>query len=585
MNVFVALPNISREEWEQRDFNGPAAPRVILSDDLTPVALREQLRDVLTFDPLTTDEYEDARDVLSCGQPISGDPQSPAPDPTTNGEYYERVKQGLEGLDTNQQEIGMRIPDGPQQIRGIAGSGKTVLLAMKAARMLSEDEEWRIAITFSTKSLYDHITGLVARFYEHFTGEELDDANGTIDIIHGWGGETTGPGVYKTVAEATPGVSALDVQEAGNRFGWNTDLQEAVARDVRETGEIPTIWNAILIDEAQDFGPEFFNMCLEALDENNRLIWSYDEAQDLGSLTAPSPKNIFGTDDDGDPIVDLSGSYSDGVQKSHIMRKSYRAPRDILMTAHVLGMGLKRSNGPVQTITRQDGWENLGYDIEGDFRKTGSEATLSRPPENSPHPLHDTPEAGPFVTCERFSGKQAELEWVADQIQCDIEEEGLAPEQILVIPLGPDAKGHGHYILREELNDRGIGVNCVWNEDNKTFEKDGQVTVSRIKRAKGNEAASVYVAGLEATMNEGHRGNVVRRRNEAFVAVTRSRAWCTITGTEDGEEVLDELERILGALRKADPAVTFEIPDAKVLDNELEEDTENIEETNITDFV
>lgn len=585
MNVFVALPNISREEWERRDFEGPAAPRVILSDDLTPAALRERLSDIQTFEPLTSEEYDAARNVLSCGQPISGNPQSPNSDPITDTEYYEQVKQGLEGLDTNQQEIGMRIPDGPQQIRGIAGSGKTVLLAMKAARMLSEHDDWRIAVTFSTKSLYEHITSLVERFYEHFTGEKLDEAAGEIDIIHGWGGNTTGAGVYKLIAKHTSKATALSVNEAKEKFGWSADLQEAVSHDVRQTGDIPTIWDAILIDEAQDFGPEFFNMCLEALDKNNRLIWAYDEAQDLGSLTAPSPKNIFGTDEMGTSVVDLSGSYKDGIQKSHIMRKSYRAPREVLMTAHVLGMGLKRSDGPIQTITRQDGWENLGYKIDGDFRKTGSKATLSRPPENSPHPLNETPEAAPFIQCERFPSKKPELEWVAEQIKTDIEDEGLSPEQILVIPLGPNAKGHGHHILREELNNRGIEINCVWNKNNKVFEKEDQVTVSRINRAKGNEAASVYVVGLEEAMNEEYRGNVVRRRNEVFVAITRSRAWCTITGTEDGAEILDELERTLGALRKASPSVTFEIPDVQALDNELEKDTENIQDTNITDFV
>lgn len=584
MNVFVALPNISREEWERREFNGPAAPRVLLSDDLTPRALRDRLEDIRTFEPLSEEEYEAARDVLSCGQPISGGHGEPAPDPSTKTEYYEQVTKGLEGLDVKQQKIGMRIPDGPQQIRGIAGSGKTVLVAMKAARMLSEHPDWRIAFTFNTKSLYDHITELTERFYQHFENEPLEEAEGTLEILHGWGGETTGPGIYKRIADATPGTEALTFKEAKQEFP-SGDPQEAVAADLLETGEIPTLWDAILIDEAQDFGPEFFNLCLEALDDNDRLIWAYDEAQDLGSLSAPSPKNIFGTDEEGNLRLDLSGSYEDGIQKSHIMRKSYRAPREVLMTAHALGMGLKREDGPVQAITRQSGWENLGYEVDGDFRKTGSEATLARPVENSPHPLQDTPEAGPFVQTERFHRKTAEIEWVAEQIEGDIQEQGLDPEQILVIPLGPNAKGHGHYILREKLEDRGIEINCVWNTNNKEFAREGEVTVSRIQRAKGNEAASVYVVGLEELLNDDYRGNVVRRRNEAFVAITRTRAWCTITGTMEGEKVLDELERVLGDVRKADPTITFEIPKSGELSNELEKDTEGLTETNITDFV
>src|SRR6056297_693885 len=36
VNTFVALPNITRAEWEGRGFDGPAAPRTLLADDLTP---------------------------------------------------------------------------------------------------------------------------------------------------------------------------------------------------------------------------------------------------------------------------------------------------------------------------------------------------------------------------------------------------------------------------------------------------------------------------------------------------------------------------------------------------------------------
>lgn len=586
MNVFVALPNVSRSEWERRDLDaGPASPRVILSNDLTPVALREQLDSVLTFDPLTADEFDTARKVLSCGQPISGGHGDPTPEPTTKAEYYEQVEKGLRGLDAQQQDIGMRIAPGPQQIRGIAGSGKTVLIAMKAARIAADPEyaDWNVALAFHTKSLYDHITELVSRFYQQFSGTQFDEAESNLEIIHGWGGKTTGDGLYRRVTQATPGASFRTFDEARERYGYGADLLDLVAGEVLEAGDVPDVWDAILIDEAQDFEANFLNMCLAALDDNERLIWAYDEAQDLGTLTAPRPKRIFGTDDDGNAVVDMSGSYETGVQKSHIMRESYRAPREILMTAHTIGMGLKREEGAVQTITRKDGWDKIGYEIEGDFRETGSEAELSRPDEHSPHPLQDVPESGPFVRCEWFDGKQAEIEWVADQIEADVVDEGLEPEQIMVIPLGPNSKGHGHYMLRDELDKRGIETNCVWNEHNKVFAKPGEVTVARVNRAKGNEAASVYVLGAEEITNEDYLGEEARRRNQAFVALTRSRAWCTLTGIET-EPLVSEFDRVLGDVRKADPVVTFEVPNAQELDNEFERETEGLETTTLDEF-
>jgi len=312
-------------------------------------------------------------------------------------------------------------------------------------------------------------------------------------------------------------------------------------------------------------------------------VWAYDEAQDLGTLTAPSPKRIFGTDDDGELVVDMSGSYENGIQKSHIMRESYRAPREVLMAAHTIGMGLKREDGAIQTITRADGWENIGYEIEGDFRKPGTQAKLSRPKRHSPHPLEENREAGPFVRCEWFTSKTPEIEWVAEQIEQDIRQGGLAPEQILAIPLGPNAKGHGYHILRKELAARDIDANLVWNANNKVFDKPGEVTVARVNRAKGNEAASVYVIGAEEIVNEEYLGEEVRRRNQAFVAMTRSRAWCTISGIET-PSLVNEFNEMIGDVRKAELEVTFKIPNAKQLDNELETSTEEFETTTLSEF-
>lgn len=586
MNVLVALPNISRAEWEARGFDsGPASPRVILSDDLTPAPLRNQLESIRTFDPLSPEEFDAAKKVLSCGQPISGTHGEPTADPSTKSERYERVETGLRGLDEQQQDIGMRVPPGPQQVRGIAGSGKTVLLAMKAARIASDDayDDWDVALTFTTKSLYDHITDLVGRFYRQFSGQTFDEAETNLEIIHGWGGYTSGPGIYKRIAAATPGAQFRTFGDALDAFDDSADYQEAVAEEVLETGNVPQLWDAILIDEAQDFGPQFFNLCRAALTDADRLIWGYDEAQDLGNLTAPSPKTVFGTDDQGEAVIDMQGAYQNGMQKSYIMRTSYRAPKEVLMAAHTIGMGLKRDGGAVQTITRADGWDKIGYEFDGDFRKTGSSARLSRPDEYCDHPLQDDPDAGPFVRARWFNGKRSELAWVADQIESDIREEGLAPEQVMVVPLGPKAKDHGHHLLREQLDERDIDINCVWNEDNKEFAQAGAVTVSRVNRAKGNEAAAVYVVGIDQIENEYYLGEEARRRNQAFVALTRSRAWCTITGLETAS-LEAEVDRVLGDVRKADPVVTFEIPDVKKLDNEFEADTAELEATTLGDF-
>ncbi len=586
VNQLIALPNITRSEWEEAGFTGPAAPKVLTADELTPAALRSEFENLQTFGTLERDELEAAFDVLSCGQPISGDALPPVEAPETKAEQYERVLKGLNGLDLQQQEIGIQIPPGPQQIRGIAGSGKTVLLAMKAARMHERHPEWDIVFTFYTKSLYEHLTGLITRFYEHFTDAEPNFEK--LHVIHAWGGAKVGDGLYYRLAEqsSTP---FLNFGDAKDEFA-DEDISpfEGCCRRLRTDGAVEEQFDAILIDEAQDFGSEFFNLCREVLREPERLIWAYDEAQNLSSLSAPSPINIFGTDSEGEPVMDLRGQYKRGIQKSQIMRKSYRAPRSVLMTAHAFGMGLKRSEGPIQTITRQEGWHNIGYEVEGDFRKYGSQATISRPEEYSPHPLHQVEGAGPFVQSERFTTKQNEADWIAEQIYADIEKGGLDPEQVLVIPLGPNARGHAHYLLRDALEQYDIDLNCVWNNDideQKRFAREGQVTASRINRAKGNEAASVYVMSVEEVANEDRYKGPVERRNEAFVGITRSRAWCTITGIDrDVPRLFDELESVIDEVTQEDPSIAFEVPNPQSIEHELEEDTEKFVDVTLEEF-
>ncbi len=575
LNVFVALPNITREEWEARGFHElPSTPKVITADELTPAVLRKRLHDINIRRPLTDDEYADGRAILSGGSAITDEYRTPATDPTNKGELYERVQKGLRGLDKKQEEIGIQIPPGPQQIRGIAGSGKTILIAMKAARMHLHHPEWDIAVTFFTKTLYQHLTELIERFYWQFAESEPDWDK--IHLVHGWGGKTTLPGMYYNLClevghkHRTP-FDAKKIADGGSP----PELLDACCAELLEKAEIPQLYDAILIDEAQDFEQNFYRLCRAALKPPKRLIWAYDEAQDLSSLSVPEPITTFGTDENDDPIVDLRGSYEGGIQKSQIMRRAYRTPRSVLMTAHVFGMGLKREGGAVQAITNKEGWRNIGYQVRsGDFRKIGEPIQLVRPGEYSPHPLADVDDAQPFLQLEEFETHDDERAWVTKQIQQDIDEGGLEPEDILVIPIGDSIRSEGAQIS-DVLTDHGLDVHRVWkaksSDEHKgtSFKRPGHVTVAGVNRAKGNEAAMVYILHIDNVADNDRRGNTAQRRNEAFVALTRTRSWCTISGSGPSP-IFEELEEIVEEVSQAESIVTFPAPNPRELERELE---------------
>ena len=63
-----------------------------------------------------------------------------------------RLESEITNFDEKQRHIALVDVDGPARIRGLAGSGKTVILAMKAAHIHLNNPESLILITFYTKS-------------------------------------------------------------------------------------------------------------------------------------------------------------------------------------------------------------------------------------------------------------------------------------------------------------------------------------------------------------------------------------------------------------------------------------------------
>ena len=79
---------------------------------------------------------------------------------------------------------------------------------------------------------------------------------------------------------------------------------------------------------------------------------------------------------------------------------------------------------------------------------------------------------------------KADEHWVSKKIKADIQQEGVDPDQILVIPL---CKGHindmeNKEFVAEELESlfgrHDIQINPVWENDNKIFSHEGKVTLA-----------------------------------------------------------------------------------------------------------
>ena len=108
----------------------------------------------------------------------------------------------------------------------------------------------------------------------------------------------------------------------------------------------------------------------------------------------------------------------------------------------------------------------------------------------------------------------------------------------------------GSFLIDEGINvyiPSGIRLNQLSpkypNTDPDSFWKDGGVTVSRIHRAKGNEANMIYVVGLDNVAKNEADPNL---RNQLFVGLTRSRGWACLSGTGD-YPLYNEIRKVIAS--------------------------------------
>ena len=116
----------------------------------------------------------------------------------------------------------------------------------------------------------------------------------------------------------------------------------------------------------------------------------------------------------------------------------------------------------------------------------------------------------------------------------------LSDNQLLVIGYSgiclDDKNSKGHLqALSAALNYKNINTfNITDSFYSKGFIEEGSVTLSTVYKAKGNEAAIVYVMGTQVFEQGKNRRSM---RNKIFTAFTRAKGWLKISGVdiEDGQ--------------------------------------------------
>ena len=143
-------------------------------------------------------------------------------------------------LDAEQEKFARKIPYGHYMITGIPGSGKTVILLSRAIHLLKENPVWKIRIVTYNRSLARKLQNRFESLYEKLELMGINYQNITISTFHSLAGE----------------VSTIPPPPIKNQDYWDIILPFNAIENAKPT------YDAILIDEYQDFPDAWIKLCL-----------------------------------------------------------------------------------------------------------------------------------------------------------------------------------------------------------------------------------------------------------------------------------------------------------------------------------
>ncbi|MDB5823095.1 MAG: hypothetical protein JWR21_1799 [Herminiimonas sp.] len=470
--------------------------------------------------------------------------------PKSKGSILKQLESEIANLDSWQKAAAIETPDGPQRIRGLAGSGKTIVLALKAAYLHGEHADWRIGVTFHTRSLKQQLKNLTRRFYFEDYREDPDDEH--LLIMHSFGSQSES-GIYSEICREY-GIQPRDFGYAKRAFGFNKAFQGICAELLSVVEANPkVIFDALLIDEAQDLPREFLRLAYLCT-RDHRIVWAYDDLQNLGDYQMMSLQETFGDDANGNPLVRLE-NIPKQPRQDIILPKCYRNTPWALVTAHALGTGIYRDPKLVQHPDDPVLWKEIGYEVVGGDLALGNPVVLKRSADASPKFFYDLMKPEEAVQFYQFEQDRDQLVAVAQMIKNDLTTGELYPHDIAVVfPNALDAEKRG-MALRQYLTDESIqshlpGITSSLD----AFIAEGKVAISGPYRAKGNEAPVVYV--MDADYCAGG-SELTKKRNILFTAITRSRGWVRVCGKGKAmQSLIEEFDK----LKQNDYQLRFTMP-------------------------
>lgn len=345
----------------------------------------------------------------------------------------------IKAMDLHQENLAKQIGDQNRLIRGVAGSGKTLILASRAKLLAKQHPNWKILILCFNISL--------ARSIEQMFRHMMNEPDSLFDFTN-------------NDAE----LNAHNVKVYNFHTWLRNDLQVSdrsipTLINKLERGEaILPMYDAILIDEGQDFEASWFKL--------------------VSLLLNPETKSLLLVEDRAQSIYKRGRSYVqdtglDFRGRSKILSINYRNTAQIITFA----WEFYKEHSPLKN-------KIVHKDFEGEIISPQSTRRKGFEPA--------------IVKTDNFF-KEAKI--VAKQIRKMNEDYNVPLSEVLILYRVKNTYKMNYVaVLKKALEDEGLRY--YWLTENsqtkRTFEKeDDSVTISTIDSSKGLDFQAVFIVNVE----------------------------------------------------------------------------------------
>jgi hypothetical protein len=431
----------------------------------------------------------------------------------------------LKVMDLHQENLAKALGDKHRLIRGVAGSGKTIVLASRVKMLLKKNTDWKILVLCYNISLSTRLKQLI-----HQRITEPDDL---VDLIRNSGEDSN-----------AHQVEVYNFHEwLYKKFGLRNDQGVSGYQ-----GDFPQ-YDAILIDEGQDFEPEWLTLISRCLNpETQSLLLVEDRAQNIYKRKTSLLKETG---------LDFRG-------RSRILTINYRNTKQIIQFA----------------------WDFYKHHSQlGNKLSQKSEDLIEIIP-----PQH-TEREGPNPMVCRCTNIEEEMHLVARSIhKLHVQHRVPYSDMLILYRIKKDNRTPYVDIIRKVLEKSKLPYCWIAenNEIKRNFSMEEQsIKISTIESAKGLDFRAVFVVNVE-NMPFALAEDVEREVALIYIAMTRALEWLFLTFSGNSlftnylQEVTSVNETTNKAVQVQESRVSYQAQDEhKMIDIDKESELDNESEKGV----